>query len=448
MLGSGWAGQVGGTATVSSLRASGLTAGRERFCAFTALNEAPPTNTSNGVQTGATYASGNLALFDVTAVKCLFGNGLAVSDGRFIGNDGAAATMTLHAGFVAFNNLTHQLPTGQAGNSLSLDPGDIGWTGYGTVSSNSLTYLAKGSAINLNVYVSVPSGKKWYYTRPQNGTDNGGTDAVMHNGGAGSGLDTVGNLWAGGSWQGTRGSSFSQFDALAMVGVQLAPKPVAAAIGNSIAAGFGATNFNGWIPKAINLAGSAAVFGYNGGVSGSTTDSLNNYEAINPTLIQYADYWISQTLDNDWVVPETLANMKAQILSQAHTYSLGGTRRYVIATATPRTTSTDGHTTVGNQTVVANESNRQAINAWLRDTTATGAKAQSNGDIWLVYDAAAQVEASAAAPTVLTPGGGLWYCGPGNNTAYVVTASPGIHPNDTGCTQIAAAFPAASLVLF
>lgn len=66
-------------------------------------------------------------------------------------------------------------------------------------------------------------------------------------------------------------------------------------------------------------------------------------------------------------------------------------------TISPKTTSTDNWLTLTNQSVLGGtaETNRLAINAWLRDTSANGAVAQSNGALYKVLDTAQAVEDSA-----------------------------------------------------
>lgn len=63
-------------------------------------------------------------------------------------------------------------------------------------------------------------------------------------------------------------------------------------------------------------------------------------------------------------------------------------------TISPKTNSTDSWITLANQTVLGGtaETNRLAINSWLRDISANGAVAQSNGALFKVLDTAQAVE--------------------------------------------------------
>jgi len=103
------------------------------------------------------------------------------------------------------------------------------------------------------------------------------------------------------------------------------------------------------------------------------------------------------------------------------------------ATLIPNTTSTDTWQTVANQTVTANEANRLAINAWFRDASASGAIAQSGGDLSGIIEVANTVEVNAS--NVLTQNGGFWIVDGSAN--YPTT--DGVHPSTAAHTLMAAA---------
>jgi lysophospholipase L1-like esterase len=94
---------------------------------------------------------------------------------------------------------------------------------------------------------------------------------------------------------------------------------------------------------------------------------------------------------NDVSGGSTLATIKANLLKIWKYFANKGLDVYQ-TTITPRTTSTDNWLTMANQTVTAQEIIRISLNAWLRDSSSTGAVAQSGGDLTNVLDTAAPVE--------------------------------------------------------
>ena len=113
---------------------------------------------------------------------------------------------------------------------------------------------------------------------------------------------------------------------------------------------------------------------------------------------------VSNLVTND--IAGTLASLKANVLSVAATANLFGAK-YWHCTMLPVTTSTNAWRTASAQTVSANEANRLAFNAWLRDTSASGFVAQAGGSSKAGYfDNAALVEVNSA--NVLTLNGGFW----------------------------------------
>lgn len=104
------------------------------------------------------------------------------------------------------------------------------------------------------------------------------------------------------------------------------------------------------------------------------------------------------------------AQVEASLLRDAailHRMLEGG--KVYLCTLLPRVTSTDGVTTVSGQTPLATESIRTAVNDWLRDTSSSGAVAQSAGTVAGVFDTASKVEVNSSG--VLTLNGGRWSVG-------------------------------------
>jgi hypothetical protein len=117
----------------------------------------------------------------------------------------------------------------------------------------------------------------------------------------------------------------------------------------------------------------------------------------------------------------TLAQTKANILEIAKALIAKGIKVYWCPIL-PKTSSTDGWATVANQTVTAQESLRLSINAWLRDTSASGFVAQAGGGSKAgIIEICSVVEVNAS--NVLTLDGGFWKAP--NATADSGTATAG-----------------------
>lgn len=127
---------------------------------------------------------------------------------------------------------------------------------------------------------------------------------------------------------------------------------------------------------------------------GETAQGFSSYVAsVSPRIpfLKNHTYAICNYGINDVNIGVTLENLKSYLLS---IWSYLATRGLIVyqATITPKTTSTDFYTTLVNQAVTANESVRLGINAWLRDTSSSGALAQSNGTLTKILDTAATIE--------------------------------------------------------
>lgn len=389
------------------------------------------TGLSNGSQTSAGYRSVYTALTDCADPRCLYGHGAFAPTGQYMGDDAAAADLTLKVSLETANNLGEMLQGLGAGGSFTVPPGGWVWTPPAGHS------LAGSSSFAIRDFVQVASGKKWYYTRAQIGGD-GGSDAVMHSAGAVSaGADITGNIWTSSGYN--AGAGGSQHCPLAIVATQTKPKVVVGSRGDSILNGFGPADGQSWVQKA--LAGSHAAHAYRACIGGSAVYNVDLYDEMGPTLAPFADYWVIQW-QNDPFIGIALSDIKAAILSQVRSFSLGGARRVIVATSLPRTTSSDNWQTAANQAIVTGETTRIALNDWLRDVSASGAKAQSGGLIWMIVDACAPVETNAAG--ALTKNGGRWIV---NGSANYATVD-GIHPTNAGRDLIAACLPVSALELF
>lgn len=126
----------------------------------------------------------------------------------------------------------------------------------------------------------------------------------------------------------------------------------------------------------------------------------------------------------------TLATVEANKLTEACDYALNGSW-FIAATLVPETNSTDGFTTVVNQTVRSSEANRLAYNTWLRNAGSTGFSAEAQarcpaipaGAGFSYFDADAAVEVNSS--NVLTIGGGFWEAPVGETALYTGSVTSG-----------------------
>lgn len=157
--------------------------------------------------------------------------------------------------------------------------------------------------------------------------------------------------------------------------------------------------------------------GFCGGIGGETTVGEMGPQRMRTRLwmaagCQYAYCGIGV---NDSGNSLALATTKANYLALwARLASMGC--RVIQRIPTPNaTTSTDGWTTTGNQTVGSAYNAWLAINNWLRDSTASGAKAQSNGNLWYIFDPSPAQES--------TQDSGIWLPGQQIGTTQTVAAA-------------------------
>lgn len=120
----------------------------------------------------------------------------------------------------------------------------------------------------------------------------------------------------------------------------------------------------------------------------------------------------------------SLNNCQSRALDLYARFSIYGPVMH--CTVPPRTTSAannwaNPNNTTGDQVVTANETTRTTFNDWLRNTTSSGAMAQSSGRMIGCLDICRYIEVNAA--NALTTNGGFWLT---NGTAFFYT-DDGIH---------------------
>lgn len=248
------------------------------------------------------------------------------------------------------------------------------------------------------------------------------------------------------------------FSACAIYGVADATlKPGVALVGDSIISGTGDTGYNGRLAGDSGFAVrvlDAALIPHISLSQGSET--LANFQTTQrqnrlPRLIG-AKYVISNYGTNS-LASQTVAQMKAAILEIAGAIIGCGAFLYW-CTLNPKTTSTDNWTTAANQTPLNTtdavdatynsiELRRAAINAWLRDNSASGFVAQAGGaGVAGLFDTASKVEVNSSNALTLT--GGRYICAAAQDVAQYSTTD-GTHPSTQGHILMSAGIDTANL---
>jgi lysophospholipase L1-like esterase len=214
-------------------------------------------------------------------------------------------------------------------------------------------------------------------------------------------------------------------------------------MGDSIMAGYSTTqNYLSGMVRACAANGVSFMMGACGGdfainetddrLSRSRNQLLADCDAI------LMNYGTNDLYNNSSTVAATQAALLA-IWARYGRYSLP----IFQSTLIPRVSGTMTSTTT--QTTLAAEANRQALNAWLRAPITAGAGQSAmydaGGSLTGIFEFAGALETNLAnaTPSITNPNtGGLWYCGPANNTAY---SNDGVHPNDTGAIYMIPSVP-------
>lgn len=282
--------------------------------------------------------------------------------------------------------------------------------------------FAAGDTFRTVVYVSVTSGKKWVGNQSTYGAA----------GGAGNfGEGTLINVDLTADISSMTDTARRGFSPAAIYGrptTSTIPATVAA-IGESILLGYNSYLVLGDGPILRAFGGTPDKFGspqpcLNLSIYGERLQNI-----IQPTLrrrrflmLQGADYAVTSFTFNDLAAGRTEAQVKADLLTWWAQLAAIGLKVYQ-TTIGPYTSSTDGWTTVGNQTpIVFGASNlgqtaRVNINNWLR----AGGLANLGG----VIEFADAVESARDS--------GKWKTGP--------ITGDGAHPNSAGCDLLKATVP-------
>ena len=309
----------------------------------------------------------------------------------------------------------------------------------GTVYSDIVPFfVAPGGDYWLRCGVSTPVTNGVY---PTSGCVLGGTATFAVNNGEGSKLNqsTTNDLYYGGSTIGV-GPQLLIYGAEAVYAVTASGKvyPSLQVVGDSITLGFAdpgdndgsfaAFNRGGWAQRALSAIGKPYTLGAISGESGFSTSTgyITGYgRYARDHLGRSASHVIAAYGRNDINVrynggsgdnaAQILAFLQAGVAEMVRQVC-GRGKHLAITTVLPAPGSTTGHTTaagaIPTSPARADEAARQAYNVWLRDTSASGCRAQMEAIIagigsrakFRVIDICAPIETNQAG--VLTPNGG------------------------------------------
>lgn len=210
-------------------------------------------------------------------------------------------------------------------------------------------------------------------------------------------------------------------------------------LGDSINAGF--TTTNGYMSAPVLACAANGISFMMGACGGDYAGNEISDDLSRSRNIHIADcdavvmnYGTNDLQNNT----STVAQLKGWLITLWQRYANYG---IIVAqqTIVPRVTGT--FTTVQGQTPMSAEANRLIINAWLRAPVSAGAGQSAmfdaGGALTAILDTASYVETNILNTTPGGPtapiAGGVWYCGPGNNTAYT---TDGTHPNNLGAATM------------
>ena len=319
---------------------------------------------------------------------------------------------TLNGGVTANKQLTLITTAGlRSGDIIT-----IGGTGYTVFNVFSDTIVHVTSAVTATTGAAVtlgniaPSNRQYMYNVTLNST-------VYASDGFKQGWDMVdadnGYSFSASTVQGTMAPvAILAYPAAEVVN----PKPAIGAIGDSIMYGQGWTrtdvDYKGFFGAALLELYPYVQLGSQGESAAQFVQPI--YSKHRMSMLQSCKYIVCNYGTND--LSGTLATIKANLVLIAQRCAQLGVKKYWQCTILPRTNaSTDGYQTASSQTLVGGivETNRTAINTWLRAAASAGAGNSFSYDVGSTYlpfigvfDTAGVIEVNSS--NVLTPNGGFW----------------------------------------
>lgn len=316
------------------------------------------------------------------------------------------------------------------GGSLWSDPVDYELLAGMTVPLRTYIQGVSGAYIPC---MSVMTPQNLYVTNVGNTYGYNGADVSTYgnnyvtDGGNGSNqLATVGRAWVVSEVQ---PESYTASAVMGQLTVGSPAQPVVGVVGDSLSMGYSdyGNGELGWVMRQLR-ANKILSLNFSAVAETMQSASIPLSYRIRKNLSQFCTHAILEYGVNDFFTAGwSEAQVKGYAVIVAQWLVNRGIKVY-ICTITPSTTSTDSYVTAGNQTPRAGDAQKQIYNSLLRSFY-TNTASQNAADSLLslisgVIDVAATIEVNAT--NVLTLNGGRWYCGPANNTAYVL-AGDGVH---------------------
>ncbi len=387
-------------------------------------------NLSNGTDTTTTYRYKHVILFDGSDVRLVYGN-------FYNGDVKGVNTITVRAGLEWPVSTPQGSATVASTNPVSFNGSRsvIIEPGCWAVSDPICMDVTAGQLVFSRTNVTVASaGMKWptsLYTYA--GEQEGYT--------AGSDTSDSGTIAT---------ASGRGYGPIAVLGIPDRGKPATVAgLGDSIMFGSGDSGF----PNGLGYA-SRALMDANIGFM-NLAKNTEQAAQVDPTtvglkyrrnLLASCTHVMEAYGRNDWGNAASLATLQANKLKL---WNMAARRGIKVTTATnfPATTSTDGWTSAGGQTVIAGESVRVAINDWIRDGApilngvAVAAGSSAAGTVRMGqagHPAVGYHELADAAET--SRNSGVWKTG-----AIRTVTDAAINSNSTTLTSATAAFTSADV---
>lgn len=401
---------------------------------FARVSKAPTAANATAV-TGGVLTAATTYYYTVTTID----NGSESGPlAEFSGTTGAAGTLALNIAWAVptYGDRIRIYRSAASGGTKQLlteiSAATLGWTDYGLISQNTA--------------VTPPTANLSVRTLSRNLQTGETTNRVLY-GGAGTDQTGVSGTISGQSGFGPAGPGPSMIIGSGALALVIGGE------GDSIQAGIGIPNTNGLPPGSISAyqsnwfsAGCIArgLNYYNASIGGAVAYNFLNGAMVVRGRVErqtYCDYLISDLSTNDiYSSGRTWQQVAKDVMTRAKASYANGAQ-YIPTTGCPRVNSTDGWTTVTNQTQLSSEAVRINYNTWVRNGMqwdGINSPLLSGGTkypyLTTYFDMANAVEVNAS--NVLTQNGGYFIAPAGptysglilsgtpTTTAFAFTTSP------------------------
>ena len=310
----------------------------------------------NGSSATQTFRSKHKAACDITSVALMYGNSYSTSGGPQ-GDGPTSLTVACSVEPVAgtiFRGFFSGAPTGTVAPGAVLYSDPVG------------CFIPKGTFFFVRTYVSgnYPLGMTLNYAHGL-GQDTTGDPSVTSDSGEGVASPSGTDVTASGSISSAYVTSYSPF---CILGTTRTLSPVFVVVGDSIANYSDEAPDMGWVTRALANQWPLVKTAQPGEtmqewVTDGTSVSL--VEARR-RLFRYGTHFVFADGRNDLSGGRTLAQIQADMITAWNMAMAQGGVSWQ-ATITPKVTTTDQYSTLGNQTTDASDPVRVNLNTWIRD---------------------------------------------------------------------------------